>query len=347
VVASRESAVSNNSSAVFPADDDGNQTSTDPITIVDNTRKIGHLYGAYIQDQWQATEKFTVNYGLRADHVNAFIKEGQLSPRVGAVYQLSDDTTLHAGYARYFTPPPTELIAPTDIALFQNTTNALPTNANTDIRSERSHYFDVGISHQLSPALTVGLDAYYRKVRNLLDEGQFGQALVFSPFNYDRARVYGLEFTSSYATDALSAYLNITTGKAEATKVVTGQFNFEQDELDYIATHYVHVDHDQKLTASAGVSYLWGNTRFGADALFGSGLRRGFANSDHVPAYAVVNLSATHDFDLPGFGKLGTRIAVLNVFDKVYELRDGSGIGVGAPQFGARRGLYVGLTKEF
>jgi hypothetical protein len=35
------------------------------------------------------------------------------------------------------------------------------------------------------------------------------------------------------------------------------------------------------------------------------------------------------------------------LFDKVYELRDGSGIGVFAPQFGARRGVFVGLSQKF
>ena len=35
------------------------------------------------------------------------------------------------------------------------------------------------------------------------------------------------------------------------------------------------------------------------------------------------------------------RLAVINVFDRSYELRDGSGIGVGAPQFGRRRAFYV------
>ena len=35
-----------------------------------------------------------------------------------------------------------------------------------------------------------------------------------------------------------------------------------------------------------------------------------------------------------------------SLWDAVYELRDGSGIGVFAPQFGARRGFYVGLSKK-
>ena len=36
-----------------------------------------------------------------------------------------------------------------------------------------------------------------------------------------------------------------------------------------------------------------------------------------------------------------------NVFDESYELRDGSGIGVFAPQYGARRGLFGSVTETF
>jgi hypothetical protein len=40
------------------------------------------------------------------------------------------------------------------------------------------------------------------------------------------------------------------------------------------------------------------------------------------------------------------RFDVVNVFDKIYAIRDGHGIGVFAPQFGARRGYYVGLSQK-
>jgi outer membrane receptor protein involved in Fe transport len=346
--ASQEHPVSNNSSLVFPADADGNQTSDVPFTIVDNAAPINaRTYGLYVQDEWKATQALTINYGLRGDRVNAYVKEGQISPRLGLVYQLSDRTTLHAGYARYFTPPPAELIALSDIALFQGTTNQLPTNVNAQTLSERSHYLDVGVSQKVGDHIVLGLDAYYRRVQNLLDEGQFGSALIFSPFNYERGRVHGVEFTSSYDNGGFNAFFNVASSKAEATNVVTGQYNFEQDELDYIATHYVHLDHDQSLASSGGASYDWNGTRVGADFVYGSGLRRGFANSEHLPSYFIVNLSAQHTFKSAASGPFDVRIAALNLFDKTYELRDGSGIGVGAPQFGARRGVYVSLTKSF
>ena len=40
------------------------------------------------------------------------------------------------------------------------------------------------------------------------------------------------------------------------------------------------------------------------------------------------------------------RFAVVNLFDSVYDIRDDSGIGVFAPQFGPRRGFFVGMSQK-
>ena len=59
----------------------------------------------------------------------------------------------------------------------------------------------------------------------------------------------------------------------------------------------------------------------------------------------TVNLGVTQDFSLMGWKGLTARFDIINLFDQTYEIRDGTGVGVGAPQFGARRGFLVGLSK--
>ena len=86
---------------------------------------------------------------------------------------------------------------------------------------------------------------------------------------------------------------------------------------------------------------------FSVSALYGSGLRRGFANTDHLPSYWQVNLGAFRPFELPLVGKIIGRLTVVNVFDQSYKLRDGTGVGVGAPQFGPRRAFYASIEKPF
>ena len=159
----------------------------------------------------------------------------------------------------------------------------------------------------------------------------------------------GLELTANYRHAAFSSYANLAFSRAEGKDIVTGQFNFDPDEINYIASHWVHLDHDQLVTASAGASYRFATkTTLSADALFGSGLRNGFANTGHLPSYTQVNASASQMFDFGGaVGQVEGRLSLINAFDKVYELRDGTGIGVGAPQFGPRRTLLASLTKSF
>lgn len=345
-----ERTTSDNTSSVFRTNDpncDPTQQPCVPITVVDNGGIVANLYGAYLQEQWQPLGAFTLNYGLRYDVSDGYVREHQLSPRINFVYKITDATSLHGGYSRYFTPPTYELITPTDIAKFENTTNQLPSGANTDVRAERDNYYDLGINQVVEPGWTIGLDAYYKTATDLLDEGQFGQALVYSPFNYARGKVWGIELSTSRQKGNLSTYFNAAYSRAFGTQVVSGQYNFDPAELAYIDTHWVHLDHDQTWTASGGVGYVWRGTHYTLDALFGSGLRRGFANTQSQPSYTVFNLGAWREVEAGSLGKLRVRVTILNLLDRVYELRDGSGIGVGAPQYGARRGFYLGISKSF
>ena len=135
----------------------------------------------------------------------------------------------------------------------------------------------------------------------------------------------------------------------EQREIISNQFLFGQDELDYISNHYIYTDHAQAITASAGANLrVFDKTRIGFDLIYGSGLRSGDFNPSHVPAYLQVNLGAAHEFQIPGLPKSTTlRFDIINLFDRTYLIRDGSGIGVFAPQYGQRRGFYAGLTQRF
>src|SRR5437762_8300570 len=108
---------------VFPVDANGNQTSDVPLRVVDNGGKYGYLYGLYLQDEWKPFEQLTINFGGRFDIVDAFSHENQLSPRINVVYEPFKGTAFHAGYARYFTPPPLENVDQSTISKFAGTTN--------------------------------------------------------------------------------------------------------------------------------------------------------------------------------------------------------------------------------
>ena len=161
----------------------------------------------------------------------------------------------------------------------------------------------------------------------------------------------GVELKTSYTNGNLRLYGNLAWAKQTASDVVSNQYLFSADDLAYIATHDVYTDHAQFLTASLGASYLWQGTKFSADMIYGSGLRadgaNGVPNGSTVPSYAQVNVGVSHDFNIVSATKPTTlRFDVVNLFDTIYEIRDGSGIGVFAPQFGPRRGFYFGISQK-
>ena len=321
--------------------------------ITDKSSLLGWNIGTYIQDEWKLTNQLTVNMGLRFDQLYQFVDANQLSPRFAIVYKPVDGTTFHAGYARYFTPPYQAQATQTNVALFANTTNQPDQFTADPVKPERAHYFDAGIDQTVLPGLTMGLDAYYKMARDMIDDGQFGAAVVLTQFNYARGYSEGGEFKLKYTNGNFNAYANFAYNITRAIDVELNQYLFDGPTLAYLQNNYHYTDDMQRMTGSAGVSYRIYDTTLTADMIYGSGLRSGdlsdgvVPNSSHTTPYAVINTGIAHDFTWsPDYKPLTVRFDIVNLFDQIYELRDGSGIGVFAPQYGARRGYYVGLSQK-
>jgi outer membrane receptor protein involved in Fe transport len=355
---------------VFPVDGNGDETSTTPEDIVQNETTHALFYGAYLQDEWKLIPKLTLNYGARFDVFSSTTDhENQLSPRANLIYQPTDSTALHAGYARYFTPPPQETVPASNLAVF-NDYNGSPTSAqqayttDSPVKAERSNYFDAGISHKLFPGLMVGVDGYYKQAKNQLDDGFFGQSLILSSFNYAKGKVYGVEFTSSYQLGGFSTYANLAWSQAMGEGAASAQFLWgDQATVNYVNSHYIFLDHDQRVTGSFGAGYTWKesdrfSTRLDTDALYGTGLRQNgpatipgstdlVPNGSSVPAYFSVSVGAAQDIKLTHDKSLEARFDVVNLTDNIYQLRSGSGVGVNAAQYGERLGFFGSLAFTF
>ena len=344
------------------------QLSDIPLQVADNGSATQNIESAYLQDEWQALDDLTVNYGLRFDHLAAYTSGQQLGPRLNVVWKPVPGMTVHGGYSRYFSPPPFELIGSKSIAKFAGTTGAPAVQTDDAPLPERANYYDLGVQQRLTRELTVGLDTFYKQSTDLIDEGQFGAPIILTPFNYRYGLQYGAELTLGYTRQGFSAYANLATQRAKGKDIVSSQFNFAAQDLQYIAGHFISLDHEQRVTGSAGISYQLHDTRVSLDALLGSGLRENLPvpqgvplgdglttynipNGAHLPYYGQVNFGISQS--LPGLG-LGSpknpatvRFDVINLLDAQYQIRNGTGVGVGAPQWGPRRGFFGGITLPF
>ncbi len=340
------------------------QPGSPTTTIMQNGVSHALFAGVYLQDEWKILPELTVNYGARFDeYYSSFDKENQPSPRANLIYQPTDSTTLHAGYARYFTPPPLENVPSGNVNAFDGTANESPAGPNAPdsvVKAERSNYFDAGISQKVTKHLQLGLDGYYKTATHQLDDGLFGQTLILSAFNYARGRVYGVEFTGSYTQGGFSSYANLAWSQAFGKNWDSAQFLFHPDDATFVQNHYIYLDHDQRVTGSFGVAYTWTEgrsmaTRVYSDAIYGSGLREdgtdsagnNIPNGASVPAYYSVNVGAEQSFPLTRGITMKARIDVVNLTDNIYQLRSGSGVGVNAAQYGERLGFFGSLAFVF
>src|SRR5947207_12814501 len=124
----------------------------------------------------------TINFVGRIDIAKTIKTESQFSPRINIVYTPWSATTFHAGYARYFTPPPLENVDQSTIAKFTGTTNESAITLDSPVKAERAHYFDAGVTQKIGDGLQLGIDGFYKHARNGLDKVQLVMTIHHSIF---------------------------------------------------------------------------------------------------------------------------------------------------------------------
>ncbi len=323
----------------------GEQTSSTPFSIVDNNHQIAWLLGFYLQDEWHPIVHLTINLGARWDWMSAFVTRNQFSPRLGVEYEARAGTVLHGGYARYFKVPPFDEVALGTVEKFAATTAAAPTNSGSDkIGAETDDYFDLGIRQRILKHLNIGLDGFFKLGHNQLDLAQLASSLVTAPLTYRQSRAWGSDFSLAFEHDALNAYFNFSYAVLQARYINAGAFLADDAaEIGYISRHWVTLDDNQMFTGSAGASYKLYGFLFTMDGIWGSGYRRGFANSGELPPSLQFNAGIVRSIPLPSIGEAECRLSVINLFDHSYQIRNGTGIGVFSPAYGPRRAIYGGI----
>ena len=244
---------------------------------------------------------------------------------------------------RALTPPQTELVSVGNINKFSGTTGAPPSNGNGTPTVERDHLFDAGTTQQVIPGLNIGIDAYYKKAADLIDEGQFGPALNLKR-STSQGTGMGREFTGSYTHENVYLYENFAYWVVQGTQVESGRFSSRPTNSSAsIATTSFSITirpspiPPGSFTMANGCSASTGSTEAGSEP--GSLIPEicHFISLDSDPGVPLPNNGGVLEF----------RGAIVNLADHTYLVRNGTGVGVFANQFGPRRALYGGIKREF
>ena len=319
---------------------------TTPVLVVTGARATNVVLGIYVSDLWQISQRLTADLGARFDYLSGFTNHKQFDPTINLSYQLTDRTTLHGGFARYMQVPSFQGLSPTLTKAFRFTT-AQQTPGGPTPMTEDDYEWDVGLVFRLGPHVTLSQDAFYEITRHYLDTGQFGVVPIFAPFNYDHGYIWGSEFAVRYAGETLTAYANLTIGQNWQKGVLTGQFNFEPNELAVIDTRGFQLDHQPLVGASAGLTYRLGPYAFSLDGVFSNGLHGGFADQEVLPYVAQLNGSVERSFQVPGIGRIVDRLTLVNLFDRTNLIRPAEGIGIFQAAYGPRFTVQDSLTIPF
>jgi len=151
----------------------------------------------------------------------------------------------------------------------------------------------------------------------------------------------------SYRRGPLTSYVNLTLGQNWQKGVATGQFNFDPEELAYINSHPILLDHQPLAGVSAGLTYKLRGWSISLDGLYSSGLRGGFADQVALPAVVQVNASVERSFHVPGLGQMTNRIIIVNLTDRTNLIRPAEGIGIFQSAYGPRLTVQDTLSLRF
>ena len=286
----------------------------------------------YAQDEWKIAPSLTFNPGARVEWLRGFGSTAKIEPRASLVWSADRGLTAHIGYARYASAPP------------------LGEQANgARLPDERDDYFDAGIQQRLG-SFTVGLDGYWRSVRNYIAEHQKIGSAAPTAFEFRRARIKGLELSATYAHGPLTAWANLALLTAKARTIVGGEALFSPDVLLAVAGNSIPLASERPATASGGLTWRFGKLTLAADLLASSGAVRTIVpdrpNGARYSPYGLLGLAAVYHVriaDRPA----DLRLDLTNLTNVRYFTSDAANLEGGWTRRGPGQAITIGIEQGF
>ena len=299
--------------------------SPDEGTRLDQEQALnGHVDVLFAQDQYTATDRITLNAGVRVTHFSGALSETAVSPRLGVAFRVPRlDWAARASFGQYYQPPPLMTVTGPllDVAAEEGF-GFLP------LKGERDDQYEVGVAIPVR-GWAIDTDYFRTYARNFFDHDAVGNSNIFIPLTIDHARVRGFE---------VRAHVAYSHQFVEGRGGITGGLTGFEPPTD---AEYFFLDHDQRDTLTGGLDVaLPRNTWAALSLAFGSGFLEG-DGPDHKPAHTVFNLQGGKSF-----GRQWTLTAsVLNVANSRFLLDESNTFG--GTHYNTPRQVSVGMRYRF
>jgi len=120
-------------------------------------------FSIYVQDEWQVIEPLLLVLGVRADFYSDF--DNQVSPKIGFLYNLTENTQLFGSFATAYNPPPYYQVFCPD----WNMTAYIIRVKNPDLEPEKSMSYELGLRHKFFENLRAGVTGFWTEARDLIE----------------------------------------------------------------------------------------------------------------------------------------------------------------------------------
>jgi len=297
----------------------------------------GSDFGIYAQAAITPSDRWEFRPGLRYDaHTAPFAgTQSQVSPRIRVSMFPDAGNSFWVYYGRLFIPTNIEdLRAVTSVADSGVVTSpTLP---------EKDDFYEAGYVHRFPAGVVAKLSGYHKDSKPGIDDNTVPGSSIVTSVNINRVWVTGIEATLDVKPPGrLAGFLNAALCHAYGEGPVTGGFfpaATPQGKFD--------LDHDQRVSIVAGMTYAPRAWFLSATGIYGTGLTNGqdpdasygtglldFNTSIKVPASFILNASAGYAFTAGGV-LIRPEIYVDNAFDNQYLLKGAffSGASVGRPR---------------
>ncbi|MBP1164511.1 hypothetical protein JOE44_001395 [Chryseobacterium sp. PvR013] len=281
----------------------------------------------YINDDYKATEKLTINYGARlsmfsvlgGDTFNTyengvltdsqFLEKGKfgktyvnIEPRISANYRINEVSSVKGGYSRNTQ----------NLHLLSNSNSGNPTDqwigSSYTVKPEIADQISVGYSRNFNNNnYELNAEVYYKDMKNQIDFKNGAQigfdtgSDVESELLFGKGRAYGLELIAKKKSGKLTGWISYTLSKTE--RKINGinnneWYNARMDkthDLSIVATYQLNPkwSFSGLFVYSTGnaVTFPTGKYELNGQTIFQYSNR----NADRMPAYHRMDLSATYE----------------------------------------------------
>lgn len=290
----------------------------------------------YNQTSYDLDDRFEAS-AQNPDQSGSFTFDGIFSPKIGANYSVSNNTSLYGSISHGFSP----------ISL-ENT--LLPDGQiNTGLKPETGWNYEIGIRGlALNHKLQYNLAIYRLNLRNLLVSRRVAQD-QFVGVNAGKTKHDGLELSVNYQwisknSFELGTYLNSTLNDFTFKEFIDGNDDFSGKKLTGVPSRILNagIDINSKFGMYGNVNYQHVGQQPVTDS-----------NSLFSDSYNLLNLKIGYKKELFNRFTFNTFLGINNIFDEAYAsqiLINASSFGGNAPRYfypGNPVNYFIGVNLNY